>query len=154
MAVYRAPMRSRRDDIDFDETIAHALQLSVCGFGGALDSAPATLDEAIFASSQQYDERTARRLERFAQVPDGSFVWTKSDGQFFLGRIDGPWRYDDSRAAALVDLVHIRPCVWVAKPLSESVAPPAVSATFARGGRNFQQIHGADVAELTRRLWS
>lgn len=147
-------MRSRRDDVDFDATIERALQLSVCGFGGTLDIAPATLAEAILASSKKYDERTARRLERFAQVPDGSFVWTKSDGQFFLGRIDGPWRYDDSHAAAVVDLVHIRPCVWLDEALSESSAPRAVSATFARGGRNFQQIHTADIAELTRLLWS
>ncbi|NMN99422.1 GAF domain-containing protein [Antrihabitans stalactiti] len=147
-------MRSRRDDVDADETIERAMRLSVCGFGGRLDPAPATLEEAISATSEQYDERTARRLERFAQVPDGSFVWSKLDGRYFLGRITGEWRYDDSSAAARVDLVHIRPCVWSAQSYSEATTPRAVAATFARGGRNFQEIHSADVVELTCRLWS
>ncbi|MBJ8345128.1 GAF domain-containing protein [Antrihabitans sp. YC2-6] len=153
IGVYRLPMRSRRPDVVPEDTFDYARKVEICGSGGQLDDAPPDLEEALSAMSEKYDERTARRLERFARLPDGSFVWTKSDGWYFLGRIDGPWRYDDSAPALRVDLVHVRPCSWVADALPEPAVPSAVVATFARGGRNFQEIHHTDVLNHTRRLW-
>src|SRR5687768_8536565 len=68
-----------------------------------------------------------RGLERFAGLPDGAFVWTRdTDGLYHLGRISGPLRRDES---------------------------PAVAATFARGGRNFQRTHDAAAERLTAELW-
>jgi hypothetical protein len=35
---------------------------------------------------------------RFADLPDGTFVWSRtSDGRYRLGRIVGSWRYDGGR---------------------------------------------------------
>lgn len=134
-SVYRAPLRSRRDDVDPQAMIDRAQSLGLCGFGS--DSDP---------------ERLARRVERFVRVPDGSFVWTRdADGWFWLGRIDGPYSYDADGES--LDLVHVRPCRWRAAPVAESQTPAAVVATFHRGGRNFQQIHDARVGEESARLW-
>ncbi|WP_099039889.1 GAF domain-containing protein [Mycobacterium neglectum] len=133
--VYRAPMRSRRDDVDLQPTIDRALAAGLVGFGEA-----------------GADERLARRITRFGDVADGSFVWTRdTDGLYWLGRIDGPLFYDDAGAA--VDLVHVRPCRWITDPVLEPEVPAAVLATFARGGRNFQQTHGPDVGAQTAAIW-
>ena len=133
--VYRAPMRSRSDDIDAGATIERALTLGLVGFGDA-----------------GADERTDRRVARFADADEGSFVWTRDgEGLYWLGRIDGPYSYDDEGAA--VDLVHVRPCRWLPRPLVEPDVPAAVVATFGRGGRNFQQTHGRGVGPQTQRLW-
>jgi hypothetical protein len=147
-------MRSRRDDLDPQAALDRALMLSRCGFGGVLTPAPADLDAAVTLAAEQHDDRLARRIERFAAVEAGSFVWTRDgDGLFLLGRIDGPYRYDSAAEAAAVDLVHVRACRWVDTPLSEPAVPPAVVATFGRGGRNFQRTHDADVAAQTQRIW-
>ncbi|BBX66696.1 hypothetical protein MPSYJ_01570 [Mycolicibacterium psychrotolerans] len=131
-SVYRAPMRSRRDDIDPHLAVERALRAGVCGFGRV--GVP------------------ERRVERFAEVADGSFVWTRdSDGLFWLGRLTGPYFYD--AAGEGVDLVHVRPCRWRDEPLVEKRCPAAVLATFARGGRNFQQIHDAGVGSESARVW-
>jgi hypothetical protein len=131
-SVYRAPMRSRRDDLDPGLAVDRALRLGVCGFGAA--------------------DVPQRRVDRFAEVADGSFVWTRDeDGLFRLGRVVGPYRFDAEGAD--VDLVHVRPCRWLPQPVTESRCPAAVVATFARGGRNFQQIHDPHVAEQSTRLW-
>ena len=131
-------MRSRRDAVDPQAAIDRALATGVVGFGDA-----------------GFDERLARRVERFADVADGSFVWTRdADGLFWLGRIEGPYRRDDDAAAVAVDLVHVRPCRWLTEPLVESHTPAAVLATFGRGGRNFQQTHSPDVGPQTERLWN
>ncbi|MDO3638489.1 GAF domain-containing protein [Mycolicibacterium arseniciresistens] len=147
-------MRSRRDDLDPQAALDRAFSLSRCGFGGVLTPAPADLEAAVTLAAEQHDERLARRIERFAAVDEGSFVWTRDgDGLFRLGRITGPYRYDGAAEAAAVDLVHVRACRWVDAPLSEPAVPPAVIATFERGGRNFQRTHDAGVAVQTQRIW-
>jgi hypothetical protein len=131
-------MRSRDEDVDFQASIDRALTVGVVGFGDA-DAA---------------DNRAGRRVARFAEVDDGSFVWTRdTDGLYWLGRIDGPYFYDDGRAAGAVDLVHVRPCRWLPDPVLEPEVPAAVIATFARGGRNFQQTHSDRVGPETERVW-
>jgi hypothetical protein len=133
-------MRSRRDDVD--PTLAHerALDREVCGVGGRLSVAPDRPAEALARTAEEYDDRTARRLERFMAVPDGATVWTQDgEGLFRRGVLTGPWSYDASAAALEADLVHVRPCSW-GPPLAEHEVPAAVAATFRRGGRNFQRI--------------
>lgn len=151
---FRAPMRSRRDDIDHGAAVERALTGVVCGLGGILEPPPASLAEAIDALAVQHDERTARRVERFAAVPEGAFVWTRDvDGLFWLGRLDGAWRYDASRPAAEVDLVHVRECAWRHAPVAEERVPPGVRLAFARGGRNWQEIRDPDAALAAARVW-
>jgi hypothetical protein len=138
-AVYRAPMRSRRDDVDLGATIERALSRGLCGFGGPREPS---------------DERLLRRIERFRDVDDGSFVWTRDpDGLYWLGRINGRYFYDDDDDAAAVDLVHVRRCGWLSTPLPEHAVPAAVVATFRRGGRNFQQTHHPTVGAESLRVW-
>ncbi|MGE2733781.1 GAF domain-containing protein [Mycolicibacterium vaccae] len=134
--VYRAPLRSRSDDIDPQRTLERALNKGLCGFGCCGHGA--ALD---------------RRVERFAAVPDGSLVWTRDgDGWYWIGRITGPYFYDADGAD--VDLVHVRPCRWLSGPITESRCPAAVLATFGRGGRNFQEIHDPQVGAQSEDLWS
>lgn len=139
-AVYRAPMRSRNDSVD-PQAIDRARRLGVCGFGQLV-------------TRPEEEERLARRVARFAELGEGSFVWTRdTDGWFWLGRIWGPYRDDADETAAAVDLVHIRPCEWLSAPVLERDAPAAVVATFGRGGRNFQEIHHPSIGEDTQRIW-
>ena len=51
--VYRAPMRSRRDEIDFGATIERARARGLCGFGDPKEPS---------------DDRLARRIARFRKV--------------------------------------------------------------------------------------
>ena len=141
VAVYRAPMRSRNDAVESQATIDRARRLGACGFG-----------QLVSRSGEQ--ERLARRVARFAELDEGSFVWTRdTDGWFWLGRISGPYVYDAGKTAAAVDLVHIRPCEWLSTPTLEQDVPGAVVATFRRGGRNFQQIHYPSIGDETQRIW-
>lgn len=147
-------MRSRRDDIPAGAAVERALVEGLCGVGGVLEPAPRTLDAAVEAMAQQHDERQARRLTRFAAVRDGAYVWTRDvDGMYWLGRLAGKWRYDDRIGAVEVDLVHVRPCPWLKDPIADARVPSGVLATFARGGRNWQQTHDDAAAEQSARLW-
>ncbi|WP_249423908.1 GAF domain-containing protein [Nocardioides coralli] len=128
-------MQSRRDDVDHRLAVRRALELGLCGIGEPLE------------------ERAAARLERFCAVPDGSFVWTLDDTSFRLGRLAGPCRRDDDRGAAAADLVHVRPCEWLAEPVDPLLVPEQVGYAFSRGGRNFQRIGLPGAGEATARVW-
>ncbi|MGE2832762.1 GAF domain-containing protein [Mycobacterium sp. SMC-4] len=133
--VYRAPLRSRSDDVYPASTLRRALELGRCGFG-----------------DRGHGGQLERRVERFAAAPDGSLVWTRDgEGWYWLGRLDGAYFYDVDGED--VDLVHVRPCRWLSDPVDELRCPAAVIATFGRGGRNFQQIHDARVGTESEKLW-
>lgn len=100
-------------------------------------------------------EKAGRTVHRFASLPDGVFVWTRDrDGRFHLGRLAGDMHEVDSAEARAVGITHVRAAEWLDRSFGESEVPPAVSRTFARGGRNLQRTHDTDAEILTARLWS
>jgi hypothetical protein len=154
-SVYRAPMRSRRDDVTAGAGTLRAFALGVCGIGGAVDPVPDDLDDAVELMARTHDGRTARRLARFAAIPAGSFVWTREvDAAYRLGRLTGPWRYDASPDALDADLVHVRDCDWLPDPVPEPEVPPGTLRSYARGGRNLQQTHDPGIGEQTLAVWN
>ena len=142
--VFRAPLRSRLDSVDPGLALDRAFALGLCGVGGRLAAPPHSREDALAHTAEEYDERVARRLERFMAVADGSVVWTRdADGMFRRGTLTGPWSYDADPAAYAADLVNVRDCDWDVEPLTEHRVPPAVAAAYRRGGRNFQRIREA-----------
>ena len=131
-------MRARdRDDVPAGAGAEYGLQAGVVGIGPAADG-----------------EKPRRMLRRFADLPEGTFVWTRDRaGMFHLGRIAGPCRDDDGPDARRVGIRHVRPTTWLDRPFAEPEVPPAVAATFARGGRNLQRTHSAAAERRTAQLW-
>jgi hypothetical protein len=155
LPIYRAPMRSRERDVPAGVGAEHGVANGLVGIGEGLAATPSTLDEAVAAAGERYDAKAARMLQRFAELPDGTSVWTRlTDGTYRLGRIAGPWRYDASTAARTVGIHHVRPTRWLDRPIGEHEAPAAVAATFARGGRNLQRTHDAGAERRTAELWA
>jgi hypothetical protein len=136
-AIYRAPMRARdRDDVASGTGAEFGIEHGVVGIG------------------EVKGERGSRMLRRFADLPDGTFVWTRTtDGTYHLGCIAGPWRRDDSPAARSVGIHNVRPTNWLERPFGEDEVPTAVAATFARGGRNFQRTRDERAERRTAELW-
>ena len=154
VGVFRAPMRARTVDVPAGYGAAHGITHGIVGTGDALPSGPSSLDEAVAAAAAAHGEKAGRMLARFARLPAGTFVWTRlADHTYRLGRITGPWRYDDSGDARAVGIHHVRDAEWRERPFADDTVPPAVAATFARGGRNLQQIHGDGVEDATAALW-
>jgi hypothetical protein len=147
-------MRARDRDLPQGPGADHGLRHGLVGTGDALASPPATLDEAVEAAARAHGDKAARMLRGFADLHDGVFVWTRaSDGAYHLGRISGPWRYDDSPAAREVGIHHVRPATWLDRPFGDDEIPAAVAETFARGGRNLQRTRSEAAERRTAALW-
>jgi hypothetical protein len=153
--VFRAPMRARDDDPAPGTGADFGLGHGLVGIGDRLDSVPATIEDAITMAMLRSGEKAGRMLRRFASLPSGTFVWTRDGGdRYHLGRIAGPWRYDDSPAAREAGIHHVRATSWHAQPFDEDHAPGAVVATFVRGGRNLQRIRDEGAEQETAQLWA
>ena len=50
--------------------------------------------------------------------------------------------------------MHVRRAHWLPRPFDEAEVPAAVSATFARGGRNFQRIRDTEAERISAALWA
>jgi len=153
--IYRAPMRARDRDLPEGAGATYGLENGLVGTGDALEQPPDGIDHAIEATRAAHGHKAARMLERFADLPEGTFVWTRGpDGDFHLGRIAGPWRYDDSPGARAVGIHHVRAVRWLDHAIGDREVPPAIAATFARGGRNLQRTHDAEAERETVALWT
>jgi hypothetical protein len=134
--IYRAPMRARDLDVPAGAGARFGVENGRVGIGTG------------------QGDKAERMLRRFAGLPEGTFVWTRTeDGFYWLGRIAGPCRYDDSPSAREVGIHHVRRTRWLDRPFGEDEVPPAVAATFARGGRNLQRTHDAGAERRTAELW-
>jgi len=152
--VYRAPMRARDRDAPPFQGARCGVSTGLVGIGDALDPAPGSLDEALIAAGTAHGDKAGRMLLRFAELPEGVFVWTQTgDDEFRLGRIAGPWRYERSGCVRTAGIHHVRPAIWVPGTISAADTPPAVLETFARGGRNLQRINDPEVEPATAALW-
>src|SRR3954453_10411851 len=145
----RARDRAAPEDAGAEHGVAHGL----VGIGDALEAPPATIDRAVDAAAEKHGHKAARMLRRFADLPDGSLVWTRTADRYHLGRIAGPWRYDDSPGARAAGIHHVRDADWLERPFGEDEVPVAVAATFARGGRNLQRVNDAAAERRTGELW-
>lgn len=136
--IYRAPMRARdRDDVPPFAGARHGLERGLVGIG------------------RVEGDKGMRMLRRFAELPDGTFVWTRTgDDAYRLGRIEGPLREDHSAPARAVGIHHVRPSAWLDRTFDADEVPPAVAATFARGGRNLQRTHDDGAERRTAELWA
>jgi hypothetical protein len=153
-AIYRAPMRSRDLDAPAGAGAAHGLEHGLVGIGGALPVPAATIDEAVAAARDTHGDKTGRMLRGFADLPEGTLIWTRTnDGAYHLGQISGPWRYDGSPAARAVGIHHVRPATWLERSFPEDEVPAGVARTFARGGRNFQRTHDQEAERMSADLW-
>ena len=146
-------MRARDRDAHPFAGACFGVEHGVVGTGDELERRPATVGAAVAAAAQRHGEKAARMLSRFAGLPDGTFVWTLTDAGFRLGRIAGPWRYEESPAAREVGIHHVRPAEWIERPFGADEVPAAVAAAFSRGGRNLQRTRDAEAERRTAELW-
>lgn len=142
----------RTPKVDDGSAAEWAIAAGVVGLDGAVRSPADTIHDLMAMVDLEVDERTARRIRRFAMTPAGSFVWTRDrSGGLHLGRLGGGQRYARDDVAARLGLPHQRDCEWAAGPVPVALVPSAVIETFGRGGRNWQEIRADGGA--SGRLW-
>ncbi len=83
-------------------------------------------------------------------------MWTRDRlGQYWLGQITGPWRYDKSPESVRLDLYNVRPCRWLEKPFRDYDVPGAVVTSFTGATQALRRIGDHPTAiRVSEMLWA
>jgi hypothetical protein len=159
--MWRTKLRSTVPGVDHTAQVAHCVEGGVIGIGWRLDElAPGTSLEVVVEMIEKKSEpgwgrRAAQAVHRFgAEAQVGDFVWTRdTSGRYLLARISGPYRYDISEAAKVVDVHQVRAVEWAPRALNDLEVPGAVIRCFVGAGSSFSRIHDEGARVLTLWLW-
>ena len=78
------------------------------------------------------------------RMREGDLCWTRDwNGQYHLGRVDGPWEYRASSEYTDADVVNVRSCRWVSVGTEDSVPGKVLNSFRAR--RALQAVHDETV---------
>lgn len=123
---------------------------NVLGFGWPVDTNSGQVDwkdyeekaESKYGSSWR---KAINGLKR--KMQEGDLCWTRDyNGTYYLGKVEGPWRYEDSPPHKRADIVNVRDCRWVKVGASDKV-PGRIVDSYP--GMTLQKVNGDTVREYS-----
>jgi hypothetical protein len=157
--VWRIKMNSGRPGVDWDAAKEHARDRGVVGVGwgpsGVPDGAPIDNVLAAVEATKGWSPTGPRMIRRLAEhVAIGDLIWTRDGlGGYWLGRVEGPWRFDASPDAYVWDLNNVRDCRWAPEPFRDYDIPGAVVRNFVGTGDTLRRILQRTACRVTEMLW-
>lgn len=154
MHIWRLHVRPSGGRGDPALAVAFCLDHSVLGMGWSVEA-----HEGEVVSWDDYIPRAEHRhgkvngnVRRWRQdVKRDDLVWTRTmNGEYWLARVTGDWKYNTSQEAKDADMVN-QHCVEFTLIGNESGVPGKVVAAF-RASRTLQRIWNVDL--LSRYLWN
>lgn len=161
VVLWRTKLRSVLVD-NHEQQVKHCVKGKRVGIGWGIKGVRtgARLDrvcDAVLADPEPgWGKRAADTIRRIGeQAQDGDFVWTRDTyGKYWLGQINGPYRYDASADAFSVDIHQTRPTRWIRRPLNDLEVPGAVIRSFIGTGSSFSRIWDEGARKITPFLWA
>lgn len=100
------------------------------------------------------DEGWVRSLRAIHDhMNEGDLCYTRdASGQFYLGRITGPWRYEADPEYKRHALVNVRDCDWYRIRSPEETVPTELLESFQRGSA-LQRIKNPRLLAFSQRLY-
>jgi hypothetical protein len=157
--IWRTKLRSLKPGVDHQEQVDHNFDDGIVGIGWGIEGLPdgASLDDVLAAIDAEPDwtkdaVHTVRRFGKDAQI--GDYIWTRDlHGRFRLGRITGPYRYENTGLAKRTDTHQVRDCEWADQPLSDLEVPGAVIRGFVGTSTSFSRMWDEGARIYTAWLW-
>jgi hypothetical protein len=157
--IWRTKMRSLKPSVNHKIQAAHNFDHGIVGIGWGVEELPsgASLQEvfARIGSQPGWTKSAVYTVRRFAEDAEvGDYVWTRDpQGRFRLGRITGPYRYENSELAALTDTHQVRDCEWSDQPLGDLEVPGGVIRGFVGTSTSFSRLLDKGARTYTAWLW-
>jgi hypothetical protein len=164
--VWKMPLKSGREDFDKDHhKVDRAREFCFVnawvGIGWHCDSLSDNLqDPKVYGEALTTDPKNgpaARSAHRALAVimQPGDFVWCRAKGDiYWLGKVEGPWRYQNSGYFKEFDLYQVRKCRWKKVGPADTVPGPVKNAYAGRGSAISQIQRERDaVIHMSLSIW-
>ena len=157
MKLWRINLKPGSQKPGLDVT-AFCVERKVVGIGWKLDPAPTSKEDYLKRGNDRYSAKGKRGwsvatnalLNRMA---DGDLVWTRDrHASYYLGKIDGEWRPDNSPEHVEADIVNLRSCKWIRVGTMDQV-PGAVINAFGPAA-TIQHVSDPHSLEYSRFLFA
>lgn len=131
------------------------LEKGILGFGWSIESSSSEVDweEYQAKAAEKYGDRSWKAAINglHDRMEKGDLCWTRDhDGSYYLGRVEGPWRYEGGIEYREADIVNVRDCNWV-KVGSPDAVPGKVINSFFQG--TLQRVTGDAIREYSDMLY-
>jgi hypothetical protein len=157
--IWRTKLRSLKPCVVHQEQVDHNFDDGIVGIGWGIEALPdsASLDDVLTAIDAEPDwtKDAVHTVRRFGEVAEiGDYIWTRDlHGRFRLGRIAGPYRYENTDLAKRTDTHQVRDCEWADQPLSDLEVPGAVIRGFVGTSTSFSRMWDEGARAYTAWLW-
>jgi hypothetical protein len=139
----------RPDSEDGFNVAQFCFDRNIVGIGWAVEGNPSTKDE-YYRLGEQIERDPSHRKAWIAatnailtSLGQGDLIWARTpDARYYLGRIAGEWRYENSDEYRRADVVNVRPCEWV--PIGAVDAVPGAVINAFRPRRTIQRVSDPD----------
>ncbi|MEK6804231.1 MAG: hypothetical protein AABZ34_16450 [Nitrospirota bacterium] len=164
--VWKMPLKSGREDFEKDHhKVDRAREFCFdngwVGIGWECDSladnlqVPKEYGEAL--TKDPKNGRAARSAHSCLAdiMQEGDFVWCRAKGDiYWVGKIEGPWRYQNTGKFEEFDLYQVRKCRWRRVGPADTVPGPVKNAFAGRGSAISQIQRERDSAiHMSLSIW-
>lgn len=157
--IWRTKLRSLKPGVDHQEQVDHNFDDGIVGIGWGIEALPdgASIKDVLAAIGSQpgWTKDAVHTVRRFGEDAEiGDYIWTRDlHGRFRLGRITGPYRYENTELAKRTDTHQVRDCEWANQPLSDLEVPGAVIRGFVGTSTSFSRMWDEGARIYTAWLW-
>lgn len=145
--IYLWKMNIKTDSVNGIDPFLFCKNNNILGFGWQLEDekgnkiTPKDIDECEKLGREQYGGRGfVRSIHGFKEMEMNDLIWTRKDGIYYICRVLGKWRYNNSEEYCEADIVNMIDVEFVEVGTVENVPGKVVNAFRARS--TVQRIHG------------
>jgi hypothetical protein len=159
--IWRTKLRSLKPGVDHARQVAYCLEGGRVGIGWGIEglATGASLAEVLATiranDSPGWGWQAASTVRLFGEDAHvGDFIWTRDlQGRFRLGRITGPYRYENPAKAKELDTHQVRDADWAEQALGDLAVPGAVIRGFSGTSTSFSHMWNEGARLYTGWLW-
>lgn len=150
----------RSENDESDNTMQFALKKGIVGVGWEVEAKPGEslnweeYEDRAKQSDYPNQEAWVRSITAIHEnMNEDDLCYTRNtSGQFYLGRVTGPWRYETDPEHQQHELVNVRDCNWYRIKEPEETVPTELLESFGRGA-GLQRVKDPRLLAFTQRLF-
>jgi hypothetical protein len=136
----------------YDDVVNASMSRNIAAIGWPISQIPKDAEDYVKIASKEY-KSSISSIPFVTKTEISDLIWARDlYGVYYLGKIEGKWRYSDNPEDIALDMQNQIQCSWI-KVGNEENVPGKIIACF-RPARTFQAIRDAKMEEFSQWLYN